>query len=123
MRHGRPDPMRQTAKALIVTMALLIAGCLPRTVTPLVILEYDLAPGEDKLAVFLPGRGENTARINKRGLFEVIGNRGYDVIVADLHLGYYIEGTFLERLRNDNMKKGVHLLTEGDRMKLSPTGF
>jgi len=80
---------------------LLFSGCLPRAVVPLRTLEYDLAPGASKLVVFLPGRGERISLIEERGLFDEIRRRGYDVIVADLHLGYYADGSFLTRLRED----------------------
>lgn len=82
-------------------LAMLVAGCMPRSTVPLKTLEYDLAPGENKLVVYLPGRGERIARIENRGLFEEIKRRGYDIIVTDLHLGYYADGSFLTRLRED----------------------
>lgn len=97
-----------TACAALLFTLLLLAGCLPRTVNPLVTLEYDLAEGSDKLVVFLPGRGENIGRIKDRGLFEIFASRGYDVIVADLHLGYYIEGSFIKRLREDVLRPARH---------------
>jgi len=86
---------------MLAVAAFFLVGCIPRTVVPLRTIEYDLAPGSGKLVVFLPGRGERIALIEKRGLFDEIKRRGYDVIVADLHLGYYINGTFLKRLRED----------------------
>lgn len=86
---------------VLFIMVILASGCMPRVVVPLKTLEYDLVPGESKLVIFLPGRGERIARIENRGLFEEIRRRGYDVIVPDLHLGYYADGSFLTRLRED----------------------
>jgi len=86
---------------LLLLLSLLLAGCLPRTVVPLKTLKYDLAPGSDKLVVMLPGRGEALGKLKDRGVFETMRSRGYDVVVAGLHLGYYIEGSFIRRLRED----------------------
>ncbi len=55
------------------------------------------------LFVFLPGMGDRAETFEKRGFVEALRQRNLsaDVRAADATFGYYMKGTFLERLASD----------------------
>src|SRR5262245_28357797 len=57
------------------------------------------------LVVFLPGRGDDADDFERNGLVADLTQRhlSVDMVAADASIGYYMHGTFLERLASDVM--------------------
>jgi len=94
-------------RAATVIFAILAGGCawLPRAATvPMPTLE--IAPGVRSSAtvvVFLPGRFDRPTRFRDEGFGDLLVRRVPKAIAvaADAHLGYYLDGSVVERLRSD----------------------
>ncbi|BDI06448.1 hypothetical protein CATMQ487_34180 [Sphaerotilus microaerophilus] len=88
-------------------LAPLLGGCgmLPRSsVVPMPLLREPAAPGRaDTLVVMLPGRFDRPQDFVREGLVaDLKGRRAdVDVLLADAHLGYYMDRSVLDRLRED----------------------
>ena len=95
---------RHAATLAVVTMT---AGCawLPRAATvPMPSLELTTrANGSDPLVVFLPGRFDRPDRFRDERFAEVLARRLPEAtaVAADAHLGYYLDGSVVERLHED----------------------
>lgn len=61
------------------------------------------APHARCLVVFLPGRGDDAGDFERHGFVTELVQRGLsvDIVAADATIGYYLRGTFLERLARD----------------------
>jgi pimeloyl-ACP methyl ester carboxylesterase len=108
---------RASRRAALISVLSLSAlawgtGCAAlRTRTIPVDTVIDLAPGNDPnaervLIVFLPGASDTPADLLKQGFVQQVRQRGIkaDVLLADLHVGYYVGRTAEERLRTDIME-------------------
>jgi hypothetical protein len=67
---------------------------------------YDLAPlpsAERVTLVMLPGVSDRPQDLVEHGLIRALRERGVpvDVVAVDAHLGYYLERSFIDRLRHD----------------------
>jgi pimeloyl-ACP methyl ester carboxylesterase len=104
---------RGATLAVVLTFSALasVTGCaglrIPTTPVETVV---DLAPGnapnaERVLIVFLPGASDTPADLVQQGFVQQVRQRGIkaDVVLADLHVGYYVGRTAEERLRTDIM--------------------
>lgn len=95
--------------ALFLTAALLtvLGGCalFPPTKTTLDVLEAGgrCSAQPDTLLVFLPGRYDQPQDLVRNGLVRAVRERGMDadIVIPDLHFGYYIKRTAVERLHED----------------------
>ena len=72
---------------------------------------YDLAPQQSTdriMLVMLPGVKDRPRDLVEHGFIHALRERGgpIDVVVADAHLGYYLERSFVERLTDDIIAPG-----------------
>lgn len=94
---------------LLLSAALLtvLAGCalFPPTRDKLDVLELGgrCSAQPDTLLVFLPGRYDKPLDLVKNGFVRAVHERGVDadVMIPDLHFGYYIKRTAVDRLHED----------------------
>ncbi len=113
-----PEPLRPSRRAWLQRAATLamgpgawasVAGCaaLRPTREPVDTiwdrLPSPAAPPAKSLIVFLPGAGDTAQDIVNEGFVQQVRERGItaDVVVVDLHLGYYRNRAFETRLRDD----------------------
>lgn len=93
------------AAAAGTAIVLLFTGCSPPPArVPLETLPFLREGGERRLLiVFLPGNGDRPGAFERRGLVSAVRSRGIDadMIAVNAHLGYYLNGTFVQRLRTD----------------------
>lgn len=104
------------AAAVNITMIKLIAyvtapflflfsfsGCYPRPKAPIDTLRYDSHGDHQLLFVFLPGHGDSLDCFEKKGFVRAVRSRepAIDMITVNAHLGYYMEGTIVTRLKED----------------------
>jgi len=95
--------------ALILAAALLtlLAGCalFPPTKERLDVLDLGgrCSAQPDTLLVFLPGRYDHPQDLVRNGLVAAVQERGIDadIVIPDLHFGYYIKRTAVDRLHED----------------------
>lgn len=91
----------------------LTAACawLPRAATvPMPALAMaDAAPDGAAIVVFLPGRFDRPERFVREGFGEVLAARlpAVRAVAADAHLGYYLDGSFVERLHEDVVRPAL----------------
>jgi len=88
-----------------LAISLLLTGCIPKSRIPVDTRFYgslDQQPGRH-LLILLPGRGDSMSDFEKRGLVHSLRSRHpqVDIIAVDLHMGYYIDESFLTRLKQD----------------------
>lgn len=92
----------KTSAALLL---LLLSSCAPEAVRPVATLDYPLRQGamSDTAVVILPGRGDRGQDIIKYGMLGEVGSRGIqaDIIAADMHFGYYKDGSATTALHED----------------------
>ncbi len=86
-----------------LAFALLSTGC--ATNAPLEVLSYSAVSNQQqpRLLIFLRGRGGSHADYEKHGFIDDIRKRGlpYDMKAPNLHMGYYIGRSLVERLKTD----------------------
>ncbi len=92
----------------VVVAILILSGltsCFPPTKVPIDTITYLNKEGsrQECLVVLLPGKGDRAADFEHEGFVKRIRQAGIqaDIVAADLHFGYYLNGTAIERLRND----------------------
>lgn len=94
---------------LLLAAAVLsvIAGCalFPPTKDRLDLLELGGRCGDrpDTLLVFLPGRHDHPQDLVRNGMVRAVRERGMDadIVIPDLHFGYYLRRTAVDRLHED----------------------
>ena len=96
----------RTARATLLLLPLLLCSCsvLPLAPAPLRSIDYtDPSQVSSTLLVLLPGIWDSAADFDKHGWIASINARDLpvDVIAADVHIGYYLTGNVVERLRRD----------------------
>ncbi len=83
---------------------LFVFACYPAPKAHLDIFRYDSQEGQQKhLFVFLPGNGDSPHTFWKEGLVQSVRARKLpvDMLAVDAHIGYYMEGTIFDRLKQD----------------------
>jgi pimeloyl-ACP methyl ester carboxylesterase len=72
------------------------------TPIPLRFYESSTSPTGD-LVIFLPGLGDDMEAFERAGFIDLLRRSGrpMDAIVADAHFGYYLDGSFLDRIYED----------------------
>ncbi len=93
-------------RRLAVVALLLVGGCAGpmQAPTPLRSIEYAPASAPAKcLFVLLPGRGDRAETFKERGFLAALQGRALsiDIRATDATFGYYMRGTFVERLAAD----------------------
>ena len=81
-----------------------LVGCMmtPPTEVPMAsITALGESPPNDSLIIMLPGRGDRANAFIKAGFLDASGQRNFDTIAVDAHLGYYNERTLVQRLHED----------------------
>jgi len=68
-----------------------------------VFYENPSCSGCGKLFVFLPGKDDTPSSFDRGGFIDAVLSRNvpFDMLVVDAHLGYYLKGNILERLKKD----------------------
>jgi pimeloyl-ACP methyl ester carboxylesterase len=94
-----------------VVSGLIASACAYLRATPSPMPTAHLAGGDDSQAcrlVLLPGRWDRPADFERRGFTAAVARRGLpvEIVAADAHLGYYLKGLFLDRLRMDVIQPG-----------------
>jgi pimeloyl-ACP methyl ester carboxylesterase len=98
---------RPLALMLAAGLLAMLAGCalFPATKDRLDVLELGgrCSAQPDTLLVFLPGRYDHPQDLVKNGLVAAVRQRGIDadIVIPDLHFGYYIKRTAVDRLHED----------------------
>jgi len=91
----------------LIPLSTIFCGCfVPRPTTiPVPTIRYASRPeGRPRtLVIFLPGRKSQGGDFDREGFIRMARERGVDadLIEADLHWGYYREGSYSERLWED----------------------
>lgn len=88
-----------------ISLAVLLCGCIPPTKVPIETIHYGAGDIKDPrlLFVFLHGNGDRNSVFDQEGLVGAVRARGLpvDMISVDAHIGYYMNGTILTRLKED----------------------
>jgi pimeloyl-ACP methyl ester carboxylesterase len=86
-------------------LSTVLGACIPAAGIPIETVSYPNRAGADSttLLVFLPGRGDAMKSFTSHGIVDAVRRQGLnaDLIAADVHLGYYREGTVLTRIKHD----------------------
>jgi pimeloyl-ACP methyl ester carboxylesterase len=95
--------MYRTFAALL--LAVLLYGCYTPTKVPIDTIHYSTGDvkGPGLLFVFLHGNGDRNSVFDKEGFIRAAQARGIhaDTISVDAHIGYYMNGTIVTRLKED----------------------
>jgi hypothetical protein len=95
------------AVLLAATLLTVLAGCalFPPTRDKLDVLDLGgrCSVHPDTLLVFLPGRYDRPKDLVDKGFVQAVRERGVDadILIPDLHFGYYIKRTAVDRLHED----------------------
>jgi pimeloyl-ACP methyl ester carboxylesterase len=104
MMRGRRDTL---SALLLVAVPILLACCaINRTgLVPVPTIAYPDRPAgrSSTLIVLLPGRRSHIGDFDRERFVAMARERGVDadLIEADLHLGYYLDGTYSTRIGDD----------------------
>ena len=99
--------LRLVPLILCAALLTLASGCalFPPTRDRLDVLEADVrcSAQPDTLLVMLPGRFDRPQDLVKNGFVRVVQERGMnaDILIPDLHFGYYIKRSAVDRLHED----------------------
>jgi pimeloyl-ACP methyl ester carboxylesterase len=97
--------LRSTGRGLIASLARrcsILSAFLPASL-PLRCRDYRCEDPATELIVFLPGIDDVLEDYESHGFIQAVRQRkpGADIVVADLHFGYYLRQTAIERLHED----------------------
>ena len=98
-------PLSTYALFAMLLAAVFFPGCYSATKIPIDTVRYGV--GEAKyprlLFVFLHGNGDRNSVFDDKGFVEAVRAHGLsvDMISVDAHVGYYMNGTILTRLKED----------------------
>lgn len=107
IEHSLPQirPLSWHAMVAVLLAAVLYSGCYPATKVPIDTIQYDAGKVNNPhlLFVFLHGNGDRNSVFAREGFVEAARARGLhvDMISVDAHIGYYMNGTILTRLKED----------------------
>ena len=101
-----PSFFRRASKPflLLLLLAVFQNGCARPLTVP---IGSELLTGPEHplrtLIVYLPGNGDAANAFKRYGLLSLMGDRriSADVVGVDAHLGYYLNGSVIERLKQD----------------------
>jgi pimeloyl-ACP methyl ester carboxylesterase len=97
--------LRRFQRGLISSLARRwrIFSPLLRAQVPVRLKHYASASPSEELLIFLPGLGDVLEDYEFRGFIDAArrSSAPFDMTVADMHFGYYVTRTALERLRED----------------------
>jgi pimeloyl-ACP methyl ester carboxylesterase len=97
-----------TIALILCTFCLSITGCnlVPDSVVPVKTIKYSLSHNKQTLLIFIPGIADDEFAFKKQGFLEQAIKRHLDVdiVSAHVHIGYVLDGTFLERVKEDLVK-------------------
>lgn len=90
-------------KSITLLSALLMTACswTPPPTEPMAQVGRPAERRSDTLLVFLPGRGDRGMDFVEQGFLEIGAGRGFDMLAADAHFGYYTSETIVDRLHQD----------------------
>jgi pimeloyl-ACP methyl ester carboxylesterase len=98
-------PLSTSRTIIALLLAMLMYGCYPATKVPIDTIHYGAGDvkGPRLLFVFLHGNGDRISVFDKEGFVGAVRARGLpvDMISVDAHIGYYMNGTILTRLKED----------------------
>ena len=90
---------------LTLLFVIFFSGCYREAKVPLPTIYYETTAMENHciLFVFLPGNGDSPETFEKKGLFELLREKGIaaDMVAVDAHLGYYLNNSIVVRLKED----------------------
>lgn len=89
----------------LLFVAVFFPGCYSETKVPIETIQYGDGEANDPrlLFVFLQGNGDRNSVFEKEGFVEAVRAHGLsiDMVSVDAHVGYYMNGTILARLKED----------------------
>ena len=89
----------------LLLAAVFFSGCYSETKVPIDTIQYGAGEVKDRrlLFVFLHGNGDRISVFEKEGFVEAARAHGlsFEMISVDAHVGYYMNGTILTRLKED----------------------
>ena len=89
----------------LLLAAIFFSGCYSETKVPIDTIKYGDGEANDPrlLFVFLHGNGDRNSVFEKEGFVEAVRahGRSIDMVSVDAHVGYYMNGTILARLKED----------------------
>ena len=98
-------PLSTYALFAMLLAAVFCSGCYPAAKIPIATIQYGAegAKGPRLLFVFLHGNGDRNSVFDEEGFVQAVRARGLsvDMISVDAHIGYYMNGTILTRLKED----------------------
>ena len=101
---GKSTPF-EVKGVLAILVFTVLSSCVPPAKVPLDTITYPHEEGslQECLVIFLPGRGDRAAEFEREGFIERIRESGLraDMVAVELHTGYYLNRTAIERLRHD----------------------
>lgn len=91
--------------SLLIIVTLVMTGCVPSAKGPIETLYFTAAEGKHNrcLFIFLPGKGDRPEIFEAEGFVAAVrkAKLPVDMVGAHAHLGYYIDKTFLKRMKED----------------------
>lgn len=96
----RGNPLKR-AFSLLGALLLGACGSTPPASAPMAIHAQPDARHSDTLLILLPGRGDRGRDFRAHGFLDIGRGRGFDVLAADAHFGYYMARSIVERLHAD----------------------
>ncbi len=95
--------MKRMFAAFLILLTL--TSCFRASKVPVNTISYPFKNGirQECLVIFLPGRGDSAGDFDHEGFIAALRRTGInaDLIAVDLHFGYYMDMTAVERLRHD----------------------
>jgi pimeloyl-ACP methyl ester carboxylesterase len=105
MEQNRLRPLTRQGIIILLLGAVFFFGCRQPLTIPIDSIRYDSGEaGVNRLLfVYLPGNGDPMTAFEQQGLVEAARARGLraDMIAVNAHLGYYLNGSVLMRLKQD----------------------
>lgn len=101
------SPSSLSLRCFALLLGLLCAGCasmFTSPTAPLAATHYAAGDGSHRtLLVFLPGIGDSGRDFDRQGFIEAVRRQGLpvDMITADAHIGYYMNRSVVDRLKQD----------------------
>jgi pimeloyl-ACP methyl ester carboxylesterase len=90
---------------MLLAVVFLLSGCNFATKAPIDTIHYNAGDvkGHRLLFVFLHGNGDRNTVFDEKGFVEAVRSRGLpvDMVSVDAHIGYYMNGSIVARLKQD----------------------
>ncbi|MCA1778091.1 MAG: alpha/beta hydrolase [Xanthomonadaceae bacterium] len=91
----------------ILLSLLMSSGCslfVPKATVPISVDSAQQDRESDTLIVMLPGRRSGEGDFRQQGFFDLVRDKGMDVLSVDGHFGYYMNRSITKRLHEDVIK-------------------